>query len=191
MPKIKYTVDLETVERDELLDFIRRGKPSARKVIRARILLKADQGCSDQSIADDLHVGRATVERVRKRFVEVGLPKALAEKSRGGQPRKLSGKQEARLIAEVCSVPPAGHARWTLRLLAQRVVALELASDLSHETVRQILKKTNSSPGKSGNGVSRRSVPNLWRRWKTCSICTLNRPIRSGRWCVLMKHPNN
>ena len=79
MPKIKYIVDLEPPERDELLDFIRRGKPSARKVIRARILLDADDGRSDQRIADVLHVGRATVERVRKRFVEVGLPGALAE----------------------------------------------------------------------------------------------------------------
>jgi putative transposase len=161
MPKIKYTVDLDTVDRDELLDFIRHGKPSARKVIRARILLKADEGWSDQNIATVLHVGRATVERVRKRFVEVGLPLALSEKPRRGQPRKLNGKQEARLIAEVCSAPPAGHARWTLRLLAKRVVALELAPAMSHETVRQILKKTNSSPGKSGSGASPRSVLNL------------------------------
>jgi transposase len=188
MPKIKYTVELESAERDDLLDFIRRGRPSARKVIRARILLKADEGWSDQSIADGLQVGRATIERVRKRFVEAGLPQALAEKPRRGQPRKLNGKQEARLIAEVCSVPPAGHTRWTLRLLAERVVALELVSNISHETVRQILKKTNSSHGKSGSGACRPSALSLWRRWKMCLICTLSRPIPNDRSFVLMKH---
>jgi transposase len=191
MPKIKYVVELEPAERDELLDFIRQGRPSARKVIRARILLKADDGWSDQSIADGLHVGRATVERVRKRFVEVGLPGALAEKPRGGQPRKLTGKQEARLIAEVCSVPPAGHARWTLRLLAERVVALELASDISYETVRQILKKTNSSRGRNASGASQPSMQNLWRPWKMCSICMQNRPILSGQLFVLMRRLNS
>lgn len=187
MPKIKYSVDLESTERDELLEFIRRGKPSARKVIRARILLKADEGLSDEFIADVLQVGRATVERTRKRFVEAGLPQALAEKPRSGQPRKLNSKQEARLIAEVCSVPPNGHARWTLRLLAERVVALELASDISHEAVRQILKKTNSSRGRNESGACRRSVLNLWRRWKKYWICTPNRTIPSIHSSVLMK----
>ena len=156
MPKIKYIVDLDTAERDELLDFIRRGQPSARKVTRARILLKADEGLSDQRIADVLDVGRATVERVRKRLVEEGLSRALAERPRRGPPRKLNGKQEARLIAEVCSTPPAGHARWTLRLLADRVVQLDLADTISHETVRRLLKKTNSSRGRSASGASRK-----------------------------------
>lgn len=156
MPRIKYIVDLEAAERDELLNFIRRGTPSARKVTRARILLKADEGLSDQRIADMLDVGRATVERVRKRFVEEGASRALAERPRRGQPRKLDGKQEARLIAEVCSTPPAGHARWTLRLLADRVVQLDLADTISHETVRRLLKKTNSSRGRSVSGASRK-----------------------------------
>ena len=156
MPAIKYVVDLTPAERDQLLHLIRGGKPSARKVSRARMLLKADENLSDEQIARELHAGVATVGRIRKRFVEEGLDNALHEKPRPGQRRKLDGKAEARLIAEVCSSAPAGHARWTLRLLAERVVALELAEAISHETVRQILKKTNSNPGKNGRGVSRK-----------------------------------
>jgi len=156
MPTIKYRVDLTPEERDRLLQFIRRGKPSARKVMRAQILLKADEGLLDKEIAEHLHTGFATVGRVRKRFVEEGLDKALCEKTRPGQRRKLDGKQEARLIAEACSPAPEGHAHWALRLLAGRAVELELVDSISHETVRQILKKTSSSPGKSKNGASRR-----------------------------------
>lgn len=154
MPRIRYIVDLVPDERDQLLQLIRRGKPSARKVTRARILLKADEEVADEEIARLLNTGLATVGRVRKRFVEEGLENALNEKPRPGRERKLDGKHEARLIAEVCCPAPTGHARWTLRLLAERVVELKLADSISHETVRQILKKTNSSPGKSRSGVS-------------------------------------
>ena len=154
MPTIKYLVDLTADERDQLLQLTRRGKPSARKVTRARILLKAAEGLPDDRIARELRTGLATVGRIRKRFVEHGLDSALNERPRPGPRRKLDGKQEARLIAEACSPAPAGHARWTLRLLAERVVALEMVDAFSHEAVRQILKKTNSSPGKNRSGVS-------------------------------------
>lgn len=156
MPAVKYIVDLTAEERDSLQRLIRRGKPAARQTIRARVLLKADQGLRDEEIATALEVGTATVGRIRQRFVEEGLASALKERPRPGQCPKLSGKQEAHLVAVACSTAPAGHARWTLRLLADKAVQLGLAESLSHETVRQILKKTTSSRGRSSNGVSRR-----------------------------------
>jgi len=105
--------------------------------------LKAGQGCTDGEIAAALDVGTATVSRVRKRFVEMGLEEALRERPRPGQRRKLSGKQEAHVIAVACSTPPEGHARWTLRLLAGKVVELGFTPSISPETVRQVLKKTS------------------------------------------------
>jgi len=156
MPAIKYTVDLTDEEVEQLHQLIRRGKPAARKVARARILLKANEGMSDSQVARALDVGIATVGRVRKRFVEEGLERALNERPRPGQQPKLDGKQEAHLIAVACTKAPEGHARWTLRLLAEKAVQLGLAEALSYETVRQVLKKTNSSPGRSSSGASRR-----------------------------------
>jgi len=156
MPAIKYTVDLTDEEGEQLHQLIRRGKPAARKVARARILLKANEGMSDSQVARALDVGIATVGRVRKRFVEEGLERALNERPRPGQQPKLDGKQEAHLIAVACTKAPEGHARWTLRLLAEKAVQLGLAEALSYETVRQVLKKTNSSPGRSSSGASRR-----------------------------------
>ena len=131
------------------------GADSARKLTRARILLKADEGWTDEAIADALDVGRATVERVRKRFVEWGGISAIERrKPRRRYERKLDGKAEAHLIALACSAPPEGRDRWTLRLLAERVVQLEQVDveSVSHETVRQVLKKTSSSPGAINNG---------------------------------------
>jgi transposase len=156
MPAAKYIVDLTADERENLLQLIRRGKPAARKVTRARILLKADEGRTDSQIAGASHVGTATVGRVRQRFVEEGLDSALREKPRRGQRRKLTGKQEAHLIAVACSKAPEGHARWTLRLLAARVVELGFAEALSRETVRQMLKKATSSRGRKSSGASPR-----------------------------------
>ena len=153
---IKYIVDLRADERTELLQLIGRGKPSARKVVRARILLKADEGFSDAQIVAALDTSRPTVERTRKRFVEGGLARALNDKRHPGQRRKLTPKQEAHLIAVACTPAPEGHARWTLRLLADKVVELEYAESISPETVRQLLKKTNSSPGRKPSGVSRK-----------------------------------
>src|SRR5919106_2897420 len=124
MPAAKYIVDLTVEEREQLLQLIRRGKPAARKIARARMLLKADAGLTDSKIAGALHVGTATVGRVRQRFVEEGLDRALREKPRLGQRRKLTGKQEAHVIAVACSPAPEGQARWTLRLLAAQVVEL-------------------------------------------------------------------
>ncbi len=146
MPKKKYLVDLSSDGREELCQLIRRGKHSSRKVTRARILLLAADGATDEQIVASLKTGFATVERTRKRFVEEGLG-CLNERRRGGAERKLTGKQEAHLVALACSTPPRGRARWTLRLLADKVVELGFASSIARETVRQVLKKTNLSRG--------------------------------------------
>jgi len=146
MPKKKYLVDLSADEREELSQLVRRGKHSSRKVTRARILLLASDGAADEQVVAALKTGFATVERTRKRFVEEGLG-CLKERARRGQARKLTGKQEAHLVAVACSAPPGGRARWTLRLLADKVVELGFASSIARETVRQVLKKTNSSRG--------------------------------------------
>lgn len=146
MPKKKYIIDLSADERDQLQLLIRRGKTSSRKLTRARILLKASDGCTDDEIVAALQVGVATVERIRKRFVESGLD-AINERPRPGKKPKLNSKAQARLIAEACSKAPDGRKHWTLQLLADRVVQLKLADSCSYETVRRVLKKTSSSPG--------------------------------------------
>ena len=153
MPIIKYVVDLTTEEREQLLQLIARGKPAARQVTRARLLLKAHERLSDEQIASALHVGSATVGRVRQRFVEEGLESALRERARRGATAKLDGKQEAHLIAVACSQAPEGRQRWSLRLLADKAVELGLTQSLSHETVRQVLKKTTLSRGSASSGV--------------------------------------
>lgn len=143
MGRAKYIVELAEEERVRLRTLARRGKAAVRMVARARVLLKADEGFTDEAIAAALDVGTATVGRIRKRFVEQGLEQALRERQRPGQRRKLSGKQEAHMIAVACSTPPEGHVRWTLRLLAGKVVELGFAPSISPETVRQVLKKTS------------------------------------------------
>ena len=156
MPAKRNRVNLTQDERQQLLDIARRGKTSARKVKRSLILCKADEGLRDQQIAEALLVGPATVSRVRRRFAEEGLESALKERPRPGQRRKLDGRQEAHLVAVACSAAPQGRAHWTLRLLADKVVELELADSISPETVRQVLKKTSSNRGKRRNGASQR-----------------------------------
>jgi transposase len=146
MPKKKYLVTLTDEERTQLEQLLRGGITATRKVTRARILLKAADGWRDEQIAQALSIGRATVERTRQRFVEENLA-ALDERPRPGNRPKLDAKAEARLIAEACSAAPAGRERWTLQLLADRVVQLQLAQSYSYEAVRRVLKKTNSSRG--------------------------------------------
>ena len=143
MGRAKYVVELAEEERVRLRSLLRGGKASVRMVTRARVLLKADEGYTDGAIAAALEVATATVGRIRKRLVEEGLEHALREQPRPGQRRKLSGKQEAHVIAVACSTPPEGRERWTLRLLAGKVVELGFAPSISPETVRQMLKKTS------------------------------------------------
>ena len=146
MPKKKYLVDLNDAEREELQQFLRSGKHSTRKITRARILLKAADGWTDEQIATALGVGRVTVERTRESFVERGLD-ALNERPRPGKKPKLDVKAKARLIAEACSDAPEGQTRWTMQLLADRLVELKVVETISDETVRRALKKTSSSLG--------------------------------------------
>jgi transposase len=151
--KKKYIVTLIDEERQRLQEMLSRGKAAARKLMHARILLKADArpggpGWNDEAIADALEVGRATVERVRKEFVEEGLDAALERRRpRRVYVRKLDGDGEAHLVALACQQPPEGRSRWTLRLLADRMVALEYVDQISYQTVRRTLKKTRSNPG--------------------------------------------
>ncbi len=153
--KQAYQVKLSQSERDHLENLVSTGTEKARKLTRARILLKADAGWADQEIANALDVGRATVGRIRKRHATEGLDTALnRKKPRRQYERKLDGADEAQLIALTCSEPPKGYARWSLRLLSERLVTLEQVEveSVSHETVRQVLKKTNSSLGRTSNG---------------------------------------
>mgnify|MGYP000863867052 CR=1 FL=1 len=155
MPKKRYIVTLTPDEREALQRLTRQGQVRARKMKRAQILLKADQGASDPEIMAALDVSRPCVERLRQRFVEGGLNRALNDAPRPGAVAKLTGTQQARLIAEACSTPPEGRKRWTLSLLADRAVALGLTERLSYETVRRVLKKTRPSPGCARNGAFR------------------------------------
>lgn len=142
-----YIVDLSEEERAQVLELTRKGTTRARRLRRAQILLAADDGATDAAITDLLHVARATVERTRQRFVLGGLPAALEERPRPGAKAKLDGKAEAYLVALACSGPPDGHARWTMQLLADRLVELRQVEAISGETVRRTLKKTTSSRG--------------------------------------------
>jgi hypothetical protein len=149
----KYRVTLTDDERTSLHDLISAGTAPARTLTHARILLKADQAPAgpawpDQAIADARDVSLPTIGRVRERLVEYGLDAALQRHSPSVQrQRRLDGAQEAHLIALTCSAPPEGQQRWSLRLLADKMVELEYVDTVSHETVRQILKKTSSSRG--------------------------------------------
>ena len=163
MAALKYKVELKESERTHLKQMASRGETSARKVKRALVLLKADEGMTDRDIASGLLISASTVGRVRTRvgrvrtrFVKEELDSALNERPRPGQKRKLDGRQEAHLIAIACSDAPEGHADWTIQLLADKVVAMGFAESISLETVRQILKKTNSSRGRRRSGASRR-----------------------------------
>ena len=156
MPVSKYKVELTQSERSALIETSGRGKPLARTVKRALALLKADQGLADREVAAAVSLSAATVARVRRRFVEEGLEAAINDRPRSGRERKLSGRQEAHLVAIACSNAPEGHTNWTLHLLADKVVELEFAGSISLETVRQILKKTNSNHGRRKSGASPR-----------------------------------
>jgi transposase len=151
--KKKYIVTLTGAERRMLQEMLSRGKAAARKLMHARILLKADAGSDgpgwdDDAIAQGLEVGRATVERVRKEFVEEGLEAALERrKPRRQYERALDGDGEAHLVALACQKPPEGRNRWTLRLLADRMVQLEYVEQVSYQTVRRTLKKMSLSLG--------------------------------------------
>jgi transposase len=149
----EYVVRLSADERTVLTDLVSAGKAAARAQTHARILLKADQGADgpgriDAEVVAALDVSVRTVERVREAWVTEGLEAALhPEPARAHRPRRLDGEQEAHLIAPACSAPPTGKVRWTMRLLAARLVELQIVDRIAPETVRTTLNKTDSSPG--------------------------------------------
>jgi hypothetical protein len=151
--KTKYAVELTEAERAQLRTLVGRGIAPARMLTRARILLKADQGeggaaWADAAIARALEVHPTTVARIRRQFVEAGVAAALARKRPDRvYARVLDGVAEAHLVAVACSTPPGGRERWTLRLLADELVRLEVVAAVSHETVRRTLQQTTSSRG--------------------------------------------
>jgi len=149
----KYLVRLTLDERAQLESLIRGGRTSVRRVKRALVLLAADEGDKDEVVAGKARVSTGTVERIRQRFFEEGLQAALSERPRPGKSPMLDGRQEAYVIALACSEPPEGRVRWTLRLLANRLVELEIVEGISHHTVERLLKKGNSSPGSASSGA--------------------------------------
>jgi transposase len=188
----RYRVTLTTEERGELERMISRGKADARKLAHARILLQADEAEGgparvDEDVASALDVSVRTVERVRQRFVEQGIGAALLPKpSPRLYGRKLDGGQEAHLLALACGRPPEGKAHWSLRLLAERMVELEHADTLSHETVRQVLKKTRSGRTCGRCGASRRSnrpsSSTTWRMFWRSTTGRMSRSVPSSAW---------
>ena len=154
----KYVVRLDGTERQELETLLATPRAAAERVLRARVLLKADEGewgpaWPDTAIADAFEISVSKVQQLRQRLVKEGLAAALVRHpSPQPRPRKLDGAQEARLVTLACSAPPAGRARWTLQLLADQLVTLAVVGTISDETVRRTLKKTCSSPGGSASG---------------------------------------
>src|SRR5277367_2058684 len=143
---IRYRVELDQSEREQLTALLSGGKHAARKLKRAQILLAADSGVSDEAIATSLAIAGSTIYRTKRRFVEGNLEAALSEEPRPGAARKLTGKEEALLVATACSKPPEGRARWTLELLAGAMVKLNEHEDLSRETVRRRLAENHLKP---------------------------------------------
>lgn len=141
MRKQEYKVRLSAEERALCLEITKKGEAPPRVVNRAHMLLLADDGAFDNDTAAALHLSKSTVGRTRKRFAEGGLDAALYDRSHPGAERKLDGKQSAFLTALACSTPPEGREHWTLHLLADKMVELEVVGSLSHETVRRELKR--------------------------------------------------
>jgi transposase len=148
-----HLVTLSDADRDELTRLTRRGVTSPRRTLRARALLLADWGKTDQVIAEAVGLSVRTIERLRERAATEGALVALDDRSRPGGRPKLDARQGARLIAEACSDPPAGRDCWTMQLLADRLVALEVVDAISDETVRRVLQKTRSNPGSARTGA--------------------------------------
>ena len=153
MVREKYGVRLTAEQRNQLQHLVRAGKGTARVTVRARILLKTDEGWSAPRVDQALDVAEGTVFRIKRRFAEEGLEGMLQDRPQAHRYRKLDDRGEAHLIALACSEPPEGHEHWTLRLLAGQVVELGLAPTMSHEGVRQRLKKTPSSRGRRRSGA--------------------------------------
>ena len=147
MSQKSHRVSLSEHERQYLQKVVKSGKDKARKITRGRILLSADgsKGKTDQEISDALNVCLTTIFNIRRRYCQGGLERAINESARSGQPPKFKGKSMAKITVIACSKPPEGRARWSLRLLADRAVELDIVDSISYQSIRNILKKTNLS----------------------------------------------
>ena len=164
----KYRVEMNNQRRQELELLVGRGKSSARQIRRAHTLLMSVDGKSDEEIAELLRINPATVHNTRQRWAEERLSRGLLDKPKTGRPTKLNGKQEAYLAALACTDAPEGRERWTLQLLADKLVQLNVIDEpISYETVRNRLKKTNSSPGSRNSGVFQLLAQTSCGGWKT------------------------
>jgi transposase len=168
---IRYAIDLTDAERTALREILSKNKVKRSTIMNAYILLKADRACgwTNADIAAAYEVSTKKVEQLKKRFVEEGFDAALYRKPvTNAHRRKITGDEEAHLIALYCSQAPEGHERWTLRMLADKMVELDIVAAVSHETIRRTLKKMNLNLGKRKNGVFRRSkMPLLSATWRT------------------------
>ena len=167
---VRYAIDLTDAERAALREILSKNKVKRSTIIHAYILLKADRSCgwTNADIASAYDVSTKKVEQLKKRFVEEGFEAALYRKPvTNAHRRKITGDEEAHLIALCCSKAPEGHHTWTLRMLADKMVELDIVESVSYETVRRTLKKTNFTPGKRKNGVFPQSkMPLLSAKWK-------------------------
>jgi transposase len=194
----KYVVRLDGLERGRLQGMVDEGQGSKTIRNRALILLRADEGedgprWPDAKIAEAFGIGIRTVGRTRRLLVVEGFEAVLARKpSPNRQYRKLDGAQEAELVRLACSKPPAGRVRWTLQLLADRLVELKVVASIGREAVRTMLEKTTSSRGSGSNGFSLpRPTPSSSAGWRTCSKCTNGPATRPARSCASTSRPGN
>lgn len=155
----KQTIKLTSTQRRRLLTIVQTGTRKAKEILHAHILLKSAAGWTDTQVAEAFDVSPDTVRRIRLRYRELDLMSAIQEQPRSGSPGQLTPEQEACLIALVCSPPPVGHRRWTMRLLATEALNRKLVPAITYETVRQLLKKTRSSHGSSRVGAAVKSTP--------------------------------
>src|SRR5215204_3490782 len=174
---VRYRVELDQAERSELTALLSGGRHAARRLKRAQILLAADAGAGDEEIARSVGVGGSTVYRIKRRFVEGNLERALSDEPRPGAERKLSGKEEALLVATACASPPEGRARWTLELLAGAMVKLTEHKSLSHETVRRRLAENGLKPWRRDMWCIPRVDGEYVACMEACSTSMPKRPI--------------
>jgi transposase len=156
MAKKKYLVQLTASKRGRLEGLVDERRGSARQQRRMQALLLAAEGCTDEEIAEEVGLHASSLERLPKRCAEEGWESAIRERRRPGAPLLLDAKQEAVLVSLACEKPPEGRARWSLRQLGERLVALEVVETISHETLRRTLKKTSLSRGKNARGACRK-----------------------------------
>ena len=191
MPRKRQIIQLSKSEQSSLTKILSRGKSSAHEQRRARVLDLLARTEHPAQIANLLKVGIATVYNIQKRFLEEGFGAALYDKPRSGKPPAIKPEEKARITALACSEAPAGYARWTLRLLAEKAVEMNYIDSISHMEVSRILKKTLSNRINKNNGASERQRANIWRKWKMCwrfIICLIIKNVPSF---ALMNSPFN